>query len=121
MEDADKPMFVPIKRNKKRKNTAVRSVEDSIKLLLDKVSTKLDEDPTEKMLVYFEKENELARQHEMKLFSMMFGRPQFVESQTRPARSCTPTQGNLQEGPGDFSSLLCNVIKNRSDLYTQLS
>ena len=65
-------LFVPVKRGKT--TTAKKAqIEDSVKDLLGKVEESLKADPTDKLLRYFERENERARQHEMKLFAMLFG------------------------------------------------
>ena len=41
--------------------------------LMENVTTALEKDPTADLIKHFEKENELARQHKIALFSMIFG------------------------------------------------
>ncbi len=48
-------------------------IEDPFKDLLGKVEKSLKANPTDKLLRYFERENERARQHGMKLSAMLFG------------------------------------------------
>ena len=76
------------------------------KRTLTKVDKALENDPTEKLLKVFEQENERARQHALKLFSMLFGQ------QNRVAATATELQNQMRvpthatnmgmEWPGGF-------------------
>ena len=65
-------LFVPVKGGK-RKAAKTAAIEDSIKNVLGKVAESLNSDATDKLSKYFDVENEQARQHEMKLFALLFG------------------------------------------------
>ena len=69
-EAQPKRMFVPTKmRKRSKKEETTGAVTD----LLKKLTQTLENDPTERLIKYFEEENERARQQELRLFSMIFG------------------------------------------------
>lgn len=70
--DDENNLFVPIKGGKKKQAKKVE-LEDGLKDVLGKIAESLNADPTDKLLTFFEQENEHARHHEMKLFAMLFG------------------------------------------------
>ncbi len=118
-----KELFVPHKGGKRNK----KAIDETICQVLEKISSKLEEDPTNKLLKYFEKENENARQHEMRMFSLMYGngRPSgmdnFQQQQTGfngqmqfhgREFNCNPV--NIQQGTQfhGFSNMLNEVDEN---------
>ena len=62
-------LFVPARRKKK----PCFNNDEAIYALMEKVTSALEKDPTADLIKHFERENELARQHEIALFSMIFG------------------------------------------------
>ena len=63
-------MFVPVK---KRKSAKLTEFEETVKKTLQKATESLENDKVGELLTFFERQNELARQHELNLISMMFG------------------------------------------------
>ena len=91
-------LFVPIKGGKK-KPAKKAELEEGLKDVLGKIAESLNADPTDKLLNFFEQENERARQHEMKLFAMLFG----GQANQQAAPTPPPTmelQGNGFHGNG---------------------
>ena len=87
-DDTAKKMFVPTKMRKKSKGETAKVIAD----LAGKLTKTLEEDPTDKLIQLFE--NEKARQHEMRLFSMIFGQQTQAFSPMSYHRS-PPPQGTV--------------------------
>ena len=68
-EDTAKKMFIPTKMRRKSKGETAKVIAD----LVGKLTKTLEEDPTDKLIKFFENEIEKTRQHELRLFSMIFG------------------------------------------------
>ena len=116
--DDESNLFVPVKGGKK-KPAKMAQMEDSLKDVLGKVAESLNADPTDKLLKYFEQENERARQHEMKLFAMLFG----GQTSQQVAPSAPPTmefQGNgFQKSASQWQTVPQNWNMGRGT-YSQL-
>ena len=79
---AKSPLFVPVRRKRQRESIGY---DEAIHSLVEKVTDALEKDPTADLIRHFERENELAWQHEIKLFSMIFGQQHnFSQITSRP-------------------------------------
>ena len=82
-------MFVPVRRKRQRQSIGYDEV---IHSPVDKVTAALETDPTTDLIKHFERENELARQHEITLFSMIFGQqPNLSQITPRPVKRAQAT------------------------------
>ena len=60
-------------KGQKRKVAKIAAIEDSMENILGKIDESLNSVPTDKLLKYFELENERTKQHEMKFFTLLLG------------------------------------------------
>ena len=67
---AKSPLFVPVRRKRQRQSIGY---DEAIHSLVEKVTAALEKDPTADLVKHFDRENELAQQHEIALFSIIFG------------------------------------------------
>ena len=67
---AKSPLFSPVRRKRQRQSIGY---DEAIHSLLEKVIAALEKDPTADLIKDFDRENELAWQHEIALLSIIFG------------------------------------------------
>ena len=67
---AKSPLFVPVRRKRQRQSIGY---DEAIHSLVEKVTAASEKDPTADLVKHFDRENELAQQHEIALFSIIFG------------------------------------------------
>ena len=101
-------LFVPMKGGK-RKKAKMTPMMDFLKEVLGQVTEAMKVDPTVRLLRYFEEENHRARQHEIRLFSMLLG--------GQPNQQAGPSHYQTREqGSSNFSHFpLWNFVPQEQD------
>ena len=99
-------MFVPVKRCKSAKLT---KFEETVKKTLEKATESLEKDNMKDLLFFFERRTELARQHEINLFSMFGQSIQMTPQWQSPSTVCNGA-ASMQFGNQSFVSGMLGFV-----------
>ena len=106
-------MFFPTKIRKTSKKEEIGVARE----LLLKVDKAFENDPTEKLMKFFEQENERTRQHDLRLFTMLLGQQNQVGATATELQNKrkVPAHAKTWEDIGLLCSvsLQCNHISTR--------